>query len=81
MSIVANLARTGPVLADGAWGTYLQARGLATGDPPDLWNPECFGGYVPALVRAGASFIGGCCGTSPEFISAIRGVLATLPEA
>lgn len=30
-----------------------------------------FAGYVPELVRAGASFVGGCCGTSPAFIQAI----------
>jgi methionine synthase I (cobalamin-dependent) len=27
-----------------------------------------FAGYIPALIQAGADFIGGCCGTSPEFI-------------
>ncbi len=34
-------------------------------------TPEAFAGYVPQLVEAGASFIGGCCGTSPEFIRAV----------
>ncbi len=32
-------------------------------------NAETFASYIPDLVAAGASFIGGCCGTSPEFIS------------
>jgi methionine synthase I (cobalamin-dependent) len=36
---------------------------------------EEFASYVPALLEAGASFIGGCCGTSPEFIRALRQVL------
>ena len=31
-----------------------------------------FAEHVPALVEAGADFIGGCCGTSPEFIRAAR---------
>ena len=35
-----------------------------------------FASYVPALVEAGAQFVGGCCGTSPEFIAAIRRVCA-----
>jgi 5-methyltetrahydrofolate--homocysteine methyltransferase len=35
-------------------------------------TPEEFSGYLPELVKAGASFIGGCCGTRPEFIAAIR---------
>jgi len=30
-----------------------------------------FANYVPRLVDAGASFIGGCCGTTPEFIRAV----------
>ena len=38
-------------------------------------TPDEFAGYVPALVKAGASFIGGCCGTRPDFIAAIRRAL------
>jgi 5-methyltetrahydrofolate--homocysteine methyltransferase len=34
-------------------------------------TPEEFAAYIPELIEAGAAFIGGCCGTSPEFISAI----------
>ena len=30
-----------------------------------------FASYAPALQRAGAVFLGGCCGTSPEFIKAL----------
>jgi methionine synthase I (cobalamin-dependent) len=32
---------------------------------------EHFAAIVPELVEAGASFVGGCCGTTPEFIAAI----------
>jgi 5-methyltetrahydrofolate--homocysteine methyltransferase len=32
-----------------------------------------YAAYVPELLAAGARFIGGCCGTNPEFIRAIRG--------
>ncbi len=35
-------------------------------------TPEEFAGYVPELLELGASFVGGCCGTRPEFIEAIR---------
>ncbi len=31
-----------------------------------------FAAYVPALVEAGAGLIGGCCGTTPEFVAAVR---------
>jgi 5-methyltetrahydrofolate--homocysteine methyltransferase len=34
-------------------------------------TPEEFASYVPALREAGASFLGGCCGTTPEFVRAI----------
>ncbi|MEE8452358.1 MAG: homocysteine S-methyltransferase family protein [Thermoguttaceae bacterium] len=30
-----------------------------------------FAEYAPKLVEAGAAFLGGCCGTSPEFIRAV----------
>jgi methionine synthase I (cobalamin-dependent) len=33
-------------------------------------TPDEFAAYVPQLISAGASFIGGCCGTTPEFIRA-----------
>jgi 5-methyltetrahydrofolate--homocysteine methyltransferase len=39
---------------------------------------EVFAGYVPKLVSAGASFIGGCCGTNPEFIRAMSECLQRL---
>lgn len=35
-------------------------------------TPEEFAEYVPQLVEAGASIIGGCCGTTPEFITAVK---------
>jgi methionine synthase I (cobalamin-dependent) len=35
-------------------------------------TPREFASYGPTLVEAGASFVGGCCGTSPEFIAALR---------
>lgn len=31
-------------------------------------DPDDFAGYAKELVDAGANFVGGCCGTSPEFI-------------
>lgn len=33
---------------------------------------EEFAAHGPALVEAGASFVGGCCGTGPEFITALK---------
>ena len=34
-----------------------------------------FASRIPELVAAGASFVGGCCGTSPDFIRATREAL------
>jgi methionine synthase I (cobalamin-dependent) len=39
-------------------------------------TPQEFAAYIPALVEAGAAFVGGCCGTSPGFIAAVKKVLA-----
>jgi methionine synthase I (cobalamin-dependent) len=38
-------------------------------------TPAEFASYVPALLEAGASFVGGCCGTTPDFIRAIASAL------
>ena len=35
-------------------------------------TPQEFAASVPALLEAGASFVGGCCGTAPEFIRAVK---------
>jgi methionine synthase I (cobalamin-dependent) len=42
-------------------------------------TPEAFGRAAPALVRAGAGFVGGCCGTSPAFVAAIAAALRGRP--
>ncbi|WP_165249995.1 homocysteine S-methyltransferase family protein [Paludisphaera soli] len=35
-------------------------------------SPEAFAAHLGPLVEAGATFVGGCCGTTPEFIKALR---------
>ena len=34
-----------------------------------------FAQFAPALVAAGAQFVGGCCGTNPDFISRLRAAI------
>jgi methionine synthase I (cobalamin-dependent) len=34
-------------------------------------TPEEFAAYIPQLIESGAAFVGGCCGTTPEFIKAV----------
>ena len=43
-------------------------------DGRTVWKqtPEEFASHAGSLVEAGASFIGGCCGTGPEFIKAVE---------
>lgn len=44
----------------------------------ELYYPESvdfFSENVPELIEAGVSIIGGCCGTTPEYIRAIRNII------
>jgi methionine synthase I (cobalamin-dependent)/5,10-methylenetetrahydrofolate reductase len=43
-------------------------------------NPDYFGEYALAFCEAGASLIGGCCGTSPQHIAAMRLALESQAE-
>jgi homocysteine S-methyltransferase len=43
-------------------------------------NPDYFGEYTRAFCEAGASLIGGCCGTTPQHIAVMRAVLDREPE-
>jgi len=38
-------------------------------------TPREFAEFVPDLIEAGASFIGGCCGTDQDFVKEIRKVI------
>jgi 5-methyltetrahydrofolate--homocysteine methyltransferase len=41
-------------------------------------GPEVYGRMTPDLIRAGARIVGGCCGTTPETIRRMRGVIDSL---
>ncbi len=43
-------------------------------------NPSYFGEYAAAFCEAGASFIGGCCGTTPAHIAAMHIALEHIPD-
>lgn len=49
-SLIERVGGAGPILLDGAWGTQLQARGLAIGACPDAWN-LLFPGLVEEVAR------------------------------
>jgi homocysteine S-methyltransferase len=44
-------------------------------------TPDYFGEYAAAFVAAGASIVGGCCGTTPGHIAAMRATLEAPPQA
>lgn len=57
---IRKLLARGPTITDGAWGTELQARGLPSGDLPDLWNlthPDRVADVARAYVEAGSQII------------------------
>jgi homocysteine S-methyltransferase len=43
-----------------------------------LTSPEYLASFARKLVQAGASFIGGCCGTTPNHIRAVRSALRAM---
>ena len=43
---------------------------MEDGRPVYRTTAEQFASHLPALIEAGANFVGGCCGTGPEFIRA-----------
>lgn len=49
-------------------------------DGKDVYKetPDQMAGLVPKLVEAGANIIGGCCGTNPEHIKAIKKAVEAL---
>jgi 5-methyltetrahydrofolate--homocysteine methyltransferase len=38
-------------------------------------TPDSMAAQLPELLEAGATMIGGCCGTTPEHIAAFRPVI------
>jgi homocysteine S-methyltransferase len=42
-----------------------------------LSSPDYMANYAQRLIHAGARFVGGCCGTTPEHIKKIRDLIAT----
>lgn len=44
-------------------------------------EPAYFGSIVPRLLAAGAGIVGGCCGTTPDHVAAMRAALDALAEA
>ncbi|MDE6881751.1 MAG: homocysteine S-methyltransferase family protein [Lachnospiraceae bacterium] len=48
------------------------------GDTVYDMDPAVFGESMKMLVEAGASIVGGCCGTTPDHIKALRGAVGAM---
>jgi len=86
MKRIAERVRAGELLlSDGAWGTFLQKKGLKPGECPELWCVDhradvldVARSYVAAgcdMIETGARIVGGCCGTTPAHLAAIGTLL------
>ncbi len=53
---------------------------LRNGQACYLTTPEEFANSIPALIQAGANFVGGCCGTTPAFIRAVKVAAHRTPQ-
>jgi len=58
---IKSTVKTGKVLvSDGAWGTFLQQKGLQAGECPEQWNlihPDCVQDIARSYINAGADMI------------------------
>jgi 5-methyltetrahydrofolate--homocysteine methyltransferase len=74
----------GPELFPGVCRRLKDASGLPVWIKPNAGMPsleagqavytmtaDAFASHLPALIEAGASFLGGCCGSNPEFVRAL----------
>jgi 5-methyltetrahydrofolate--homocysteine methyltransferase len=43
-------------------------------------TPEQMAALIPDIIKAGANIVGGCCGTTPDHISAIKRAISALPN-
>lgn len=43
-------------------------------------GPDAYAAHVGELIAAGANFIGGCCGTTPQHVRAIRAAVAEVAD-
>ena len=73
-----------PMMQEMAKWTHLPLIAKANAGLPDpvtgeyFLTPDDFASFMPAYAEAGVQIFGGCCGTTPDFIRAVRAKLANL---
>jgi 5-methyltetrahydrofolate--homocysteine methyltransferase len=59
-SLIQKILQGGTLVSDGAWGTFLQAKGMKPGECPELWNvthPEAVTEIAASYIAAGADMV------------------------
>jgi 5-methyltetrahydrofolate--homocysteine methyltransferase len=51
---------------------------IKDGNPTYPESPEYMASLIPSIIRAGANIIGGCCGTTPAHINAIKNIITQI---
>ncbi|HEY3313271.1 MAG TPA: bifunctional homocysteine S-methyltransferase/methylenetetrahydrofolate reductase [Anaerolineales bacterium] len=79
LRILAQMKQTTPhmkfwVKPNAGWPEQVNGRIMYPADP------EYFGDYALSFRNAGANIVGGCCGTTPRHIAAMRKALDSAPE-
>lgn len=75
-----------PMLKEMAQYTNLPLIAKANAGLPDpvtgeyRLTPADFAAFMPQFAECGVQFFGGCCGTTPDFIAAVRTVLRDIPR-
>lgn len=78
------LARMGPAVADGPFRSIMPNAGLPQrieGRFLYAAGAEYFASVTPQMLAAGARIVGGCCGTTPAHVAAMRTALASAGTA
>ena len=61
------------------FGVYANLGAPVAGGRTESCSPSEFAGHAADWIEAGASVVGGCCGTQPDHIAAIRTAIERLP--
>ena len=78
LRLLRQMRRTAPtarfsVMPNAGWPEQVEGRVMYPA------TPDYFGQYAREFLNAGACIVGGCCGTTPDHIAAMRTALDTTP--
>ena len=71
---------SGSELPIGAYGNIVRGNHQTGAKVDDQIDPATYAEFAGRWLDLGATMIGSCCGTSPDYIRALAGLLATRPQ-